>query len=81
MKQESNPVLVRARMWAWAPEELRARTWPRLEPVLISHAEAAGLNPALAFPSPIKNDDTNEESPVDRLDRAIDSDKALTKPS
>ena len=81
MKQESNPVLVRARMWAWAPEELRARTWPRLEPVLTSHAEAAGLNPALAFPSPIKNDDADEQSPVDSVDRATDSDKVLAKPS
>ncbi len=52
MKQESNPVLVRARMWAWAPEELRARTWPKLETVLTAHAEAAGLDPARAFPAP-----------------------------
>jgi hypothetical protein len=52
MKQESNPVLVRARMWAWAPEELRARTWPKLETVLTTHAEAAGLDPARAFPAP-----------------------------
>ncbi len=52
MKQESNPVLVRARMWAWAPEELRERTWPKLETVLTAHAEAAGLDPARAFPAP-----------------------------
>lgn len=77
MKQESNPVLVRARMWAWAPEELRARTWPRLEPVLTAHAEAAGLNPVLAFPPPSSNDGGEEASPNERT--AEDS-AGLTRP-
>lgn len=52
MKQESNPVLVRSRIWAWAPESLRQRTWDDLAEVLTAHAEAVGLDPARAFPAP-----------------------------
>jgi hypothetical protein len=52
MKQESTPIFVRARIWAWAPEELRARTWPQLRESLGSQAAAAGLDPARAFPAP-----------------------------
>jgi hypothetical protein len=52
MKQESTPVLVRARIWAWAPEMLRNRAWPRIGPTLVAHANAVGLDPARAFPVP-----------------------------
>jgi hypothetical protein len=52
MKQESTPVLVRARIWAWAPESLRNRSWARIGPTLVTHAEAVGLDPARAFPVP-----------------------------
>jgi len=52
MKQESTPVLVRARIWAWAPEALRDRVWPSIGPTLVAHAEAVGLDPTLAFPVP-----------------------------
>jgi len=52
MKQESTPVLVRARIWAWAPETLRNRSWARIGPTLVTHAEAVGLDPARAFPVP-----------------------------
>jgi hypothetical protein len=52
MKQESNAVLVRARIWAWAPEELKARNWLQLRELLASQAAAAGLDPARAFPAP-----------------------------
>lgn len=52
MKQESNPVLVRARIWAWAPEELKARTWERLAETLTDQSRAAGLDPDRAFPPP-----------------------------
>lgn len=52
MKQESTPVLVRARIWAWAPETLRNRAWSRIGPTLVAHAEAVGLDPARAFPAP-----------------------------
>jgi hypothetical protein len=77
MKQEANPVLVRARMWAWAPEELRARTWPRLEAVLAAHAEAAGLNPALAFPSPSTKAGKDESSPAES---SAENAPGLTRP-
>jgi hypothetical protein len=52
MKQEATPVLVRARIWAWAPESLRNRAWARIGPTLVTHAEAVGLDPARAFPVP-----------------------------
>ncbi len=75
MKQESSPVLIRARMWAWAPQELRARTWPKLEPILTEHAEAAGLNSSRAFPPPSDGGDASE--PVEELDSSR-SGKGLT---
>ena len=52
MKQESTPVLLRARIWAWAPEELKKRVWGRLGETLAAQATAAGLDPARAFPPP-----------------------------
>ena len=52
MRQESAPLLVRARVWAWAPETLRRRAWPKVGEALVSQAEAAGLDPARAFPAP-----------------------------
>jgi hypothetical protein len=52
MKLESTPVLVRARIWSWAPESLRNRSWARIGPTLVTHAEAVGLDPARAFPVP-----------------------------
>lgn len=52
MKQQMTPLLVRARIWAWAPEALRERTWRALGEVLASQAAAAGLDPERAFPAP-----------------------------
>ncbi|MFM7138230.1 MAG: hypothetical protein ACKO1M_14375, partial [Planctomycetota bacterium] len=52
IRRDSVPILVRARIWAWAPDALRQRTWPRLGETLIIQAEAAGLDPARAFPPP-----------------------------
>jgi|GEM_PF-448747 len=52
MKQGKSPVLMRARIWAWAPEELKERAWPKLKDALIEQATAAGLDPARAFPMP-----------------------------
>jgi len=52
MKQETTPLLVRARIWAWAPEEIRKRVWDRLGPTLAAQAEAAGIDAARAFPPP-----------------------------
>lgn len=52
MRQGKGPVLMRARIWAWAPEELKVRAWPKLEESLVGQATAAGLDPARAFPRP-----------------------------
>jgi hypothetical protein len=52
MKQGKSPVLMRARIWAWAPDELKLRAWPKLKDSLAEQATAAGLDPARAFPMP-----------------------------
>jgi hypothetical protein len=52
MRKEALPLLVRARIWAWAPESLRTGSWPKLEELLRSQAEAEGFDPDRAFPAP-----------------------------
>jgi len=52
MRREATPLFIRARIWAWAPDTLRERTWPRLGEALALEAEAAGLDPGRAFPAP-----------------------------
>jgi hypothetical protein len=52
LRPETTPILVRARIWAWAPEALRAKAWPQIGETLVRQAEAAGLDPARAFPPP-----------------------------
>jgi hypothetical protein len=52
MKQGKSPVLMRARIWAWAPDELKLRAWPKLKDSLAEQATAAGLDPTRAFPMP-----------------------------
>jgi hypothetical protein len=52
MKQGKSPALMRARIWAWAPDELKLRAWPKLKDSLTEQATAAGLDPARAFPMP-----------------------------
>jgi hypothetical protein len=69
MKQESTPLLVRARIWAWAPAEIKARVWERLGPTLTTQASAAGLDPALAFPPPAGTS-PDEGTPSDAGDDA-----------
>jgi hypothetical protein len=68
MKQGKSPVLMRARIWAWAPDELKLRAWPKLKDSLAEQAAAAGLDPARAFPMPKgyveeKRDLPEEKSP------------------
>jgi hypothetical protein len=70
MRQETTPLLVRARIWAWAPESLRRGAWPRIGSILDAQAEAAGLDPERSFPPPPdeaaarapKSADSTEES-------------------
>jgi hypothetical protein len=66
MKQASMPVLERARIWAWAPETLRTNSYQALVETLHSQAEAAGIDPERAFPSPAASKpDSAEGSPAD----------------
>ncbi len=51
MKQGSMPLLTRARIWAWAPDALRARVSGEVADTLREQAEAEGLDPARAFPA------------------------------
>ena len=67
MKQESTPLLVRARIWAWAPAEIKNSVWERLGPILTAQASEAGLDPALAFP-PAAETGTDEGTPSDAGD-------------
>ena len=53
LRQDSLPVIDRARIWAWAPEDLRQRAWPEIGAVLADHARQAGFDPDLAFPPPV----------------------------
>ena len=62
MKQESSPVLIRARIWAWAPDELKARNWAQLGETLTAQAKAEGLDPARAFPQPPETEKNGEQS-------------------
>jgi hypothetical protein len=52
MKQESVPVLTRARIWHWSPEKLRNESYKNIAEVLARDASKAGLDPARAFPPP-----------------------------
>ena len=61
MKQESSPVLIRARIWAWAPDELKARNWAQLGETLTAQAKAEGLDPARAFPQPPDTEKNGEQ--------------------
>jgi hypothetical protein len=64
MKQGATPVLERARIWAWAPDRLRELAYPQLAETLRADAEAAGLDPARAFPAPAAGvDDASGSKP------------------
>lgn len=52
MKQQSTSIMVRARIWNFAPDTLREGVWPEIGEMLSLQAEAAGLDPAKAFPMP-----------------------------
>jgi hypothetical protein len=57
MKDPSLPVLTRARVWAWSPERFREQCYTVLAETLRTQAEAAGLDPARAFPAPAAAED------------------------
>jgi hypothetical protein len=62
MRREAVPLLVRARIWAWSPDRLQERSWPRLRESLVLQAAAAGLDPERAFPQPPSAADPGEAS-------------------
>ena len=75
MKQGTGPVLLRARIWAWAPEELKIRAWPKLKDSLTAQAVAGGLDPARSFPKPKGyQEDKNGDKAEDKNDTRKDTD-------
>lgn len=60
MRQESLPVMLRARIWAWAPDKLRTESYEPLAETLRGQAEAAGLDPDRAFPRPAEAEKPGE---------------------
>jgi hypothetical protein len=76
MRQESLPVMLRARIWAWAPDKLRANSYEALEERLRGDAEAAGLDPDRAFPEPaqaVKPDERDDDPKEPGTDAAVPS--------
>jgi hypothetical protein len=68
LRDASIPVLARSRMWAWAPEPMKAAVYDSLAETLVAAAEEAGLDPSRAFPEPKKPADpqTSGPTPTDR---------------
>ena len=64
MKDASLPVLARARVWAWAPEKLRRAVYAPIAELLTAQAQAAGLDPARAFPAPESDSDDTDKPPA-----------------
>ena len=65
MKESSLSVMTRARIWAWAPETLRANTYQVLVPVFERDTEQAGLDVARAFPPPEQYSTPAEQNATD----------------
>jgi len=52
LKAGQGPLLLRARIWQWAPEEIKVRAWPKIKDELAKQASEAGLELSRAFPKP-----------------------------
>jgi hypothetical protein len=52
LRDAALPLLVRARVWAWAPDPLKAGSFEAVGEQLRSEASQAGLDPDRAFPVP-----------------------------
>ncbi len=65
IRREAIPILVRARIWAWAPESLRQQAWPDVGDAVTGQATAAGLDPIRAFPPPADNKEASDGSEAD----------------
>jgi hypothetical protein len=75
MRQDSLPLLERARIWAWAPEPMRKRTWSRLSEPLAAACAAADLDVVRAFPPPPAAGDS---APTDAEPGGTDTSEAAT---
>lgn len=64
MLDPSLSLLLRARIWSWAPETLRLKTYDALADSLAEQALAGGLAPDRAFPSPRPKDADSTEPPA-----------------
>lgn len=74
LRQETMPVIDRARIWAWSPDELRKQVWPDVGSLLAEHATEAGFDPLRAFPPPPGFDD-------DKATLAGESEQTVTETS
>lgn len=85
MTQGDEAILERARIWALAPEELKQRTWKKLEKPLTEQAVAAGLDPLKAFPAPpravVVNGDEQEVDSITPASTSDDDQKAVSDKS
>jgi hypothetical protein len=74
MLDPSLSLLLRARIWSWAPETLRVKAYDAVAATLAEQATAAGLAPERAFPAPSSNDEKSGENPaVSDEDTGVDS--------
>ena len=74
LRTGEGPLLLRARMWQWAPEELKIRAWPNLREEFVKQAVEGGLEPEQVFPKPTGY----KEEERDVLETAPDEEKSLT---
>jgi hypothetical protein len=74
LKTGEGPLLLRSRIWQWAPEELKVRAWPNLKEAFTKQAIEAGLEPGRAFPKPAGY----VEEKRDVLETAPEEEKSLT---
>lgn len=64
MLDPSLSLLLRARIWSWAPEILRQKAYDEIATTLAEQATAAGLTPERAFPAPAAKDKPNRKNPT-----------------
>ena len=62
------PLLVRARVWAWAPDRLKQDGFESVGEQVRSEAKAAGLDPERAFPAPVAAAGKPPKPAADRTD-------------
>ena len=74
LKAGQGPLLLRARIWQWAPEEIKVRAWSKIKDDLAEQAAEAGVELNRSFPKPAGVVEENQ----DVLDRDLDESKPLS---